>query len=144
MPPETAPKLAPDAPATNAALLVELFTEELPPKALKRLGDAFCAGLVEGLRSRGLAGADAKVDGFATPRRLAVRIATVASQAPDRSVEVKGPSAATKVSAVHVMDKSLMAMIEGDAPAGSYTVSWQSAGGDGHFQKGEFAFTLKK
>jgi len=69
------------------------------------------------------------------------------SEVPDAKVskvEVKGPSAATKVSAVHVMDKSLMAMIEGDAPAGSYTVSWQSAGGDGHVQKGEFAFTLKK
>ena len=36
-------------------LLIELFTEELPPKALKRLGDSFCASVLEGLRSRGLA-----------------------------------------------------------------------------------------
>lgn len=69
------------------------------------------------------------------------------SDAPDAKVskvEIKGPSVATKLSELHVMDKSLMATVEGDAPAGSYTVSWQSAGADGHIQKGEFAFTLAK
>ncbi len=79
-------------PQAGAPLLVELFTEELPPKALKRLGEAFCAGLLEALRARGLAGADARAEHFATPRRLAARIAPVLAQAPDRSVDVKGPS----------------------------------------------------
>jgi glycyl-tRNA synthetase beta chain len=76
-------------------LLIELFTEELPPKALQRLGDAFCAGIADGLRARGLAGADAAVRGFCSPRRLAVRVDDVLHQAPDRAVELKGPS--TKV-----------------------------------------------
>ena len=50
-------------------LLVELFTEELPPKALKKLGDAFASGIHSGLISRGLVAPDAKVEMFATPRR---------------------------------------------------------------------------
>jgi len=80
------------SPATTAPLLVELFTEELPPKALARLGEAFAEGVADGLRSRGLAAADARVERFATPRRLAVRVHDVLSQAPDRQVEQKGPS----------------------------------------------------
>ncbi|MBN9459988.1 MAG: glycine--tRNA ligase subunit beta [Burkholderiales bacterium] len=99
MPPEAAtalPKAAhpqtTGAAAAVAPLLVELFTEELPPKALRRLGEAFAAGVAEGLRSRGLAEADARVEAFATPRRLAVRVDPVAARAPDRSIEVKGPS----------------------------------------------------
>ncbi len=66
-------------------LLVELFTEELPPKVLKKLGDAFASGIHAGLISRGLVAADAKVEMFATPRRLAVRIADVAGIADDRA-----------------------------------------------------------
>ena len=45
---------------------------------------------------------------------------------------------------LHVMDKSLMAMVEGGTPDGTYTVSWQSAGPDGHIQKGDFTFTVKR
>jgi glycyl-tRNA synthetase beta chain len=70
-------------------LLVELFVEELPPKALRRLGDVFAGGLLRGLQSRGLAAADAAVTGFATPRRLAVHIAGVGTRAPDRQVAHK-------------------------------------------------------
>ena len=70
-------------------LLVELFTEELPPKALKKLGDAFASGIHAGLISRGLVAADAKVEMFATPRRLAVRIADVAGMASDRAESKK-------------------------------------------------------
>ena len=44
----------------SANLLVELFTEELPPKALKRLGDAFAGGIVEGLKGSGLLDATSK------------------------------------------------------------------------------------
>lgn len=68
------------------------------------------------------------------------------SEVPDAKVskiEIKGPSAATKAGALHVMDKSIMAMIEGNTPAGVYTVSWQAAGGDGHIQKGDFTFKVK-
>jgi glycyl-tRNA synthetase beta chain len=71
------------------SLLVALFTEELPPKALKKLGDAFADGIRAGLNARGLCAADAAHEMFATPRRLAVSIAGVASVAPDRAESKK-------------------------------------------------------
>ncbi len=77
---------------TSAPLLIELLTEELPPKALRALGEAFAAAIANGLRERGLAAADTAVTSFATPRRLAVLLAAVASQAEDRVIEVRGPS----------------------------------------------------
>jgi glycyl-tRNA synthetase beta chain len=70
-------------------LLVELGTEELPPKALKSLGLAFRDGIVDGLKQRQLG--FGRVQWFATPRRLAVLILEVQLQAPDRSAEVLGP-----------------------------------------------------
>ncbi|MFP5340850.1 MAG: glycine--tRNA ligase subunit beta, partial [Gammaproteobacteria bacterium] len=73
----------------RANLLVELFTEELPPKALKRLGDAFAGGVVDGLRTAGLLDATSVVRTYATPRRLAVSISAVLNKAPDRPVEQK-------------------------------------------------------
>ena len=60
---------------TGATLLVELLTEELPPKALPKLGQAFSNAIVAGLRTRGLAAADGAFRWFATPRRLAVTVA---------------------------------------------------------------------
>jgi len=71
------------------ALLVELFVEELPPKSLRKLGEAFAHGLREGLRARGLCQADAALEIFASPRRLAARVAAVRQQAPDRAVSHK-------------------------------------------------------
>ena len=76
----------------RAPLLVELLTEELPPRALNALGEAFGQGIAEGLKSCGLASTDTVQQVFATPRRLAVRIPDVLAQATDRVVEVKGPS----------------------------------------------------
>ena len=73
----------------NANLLVELFVEELPPKALKKLGDAFAGVLAEQLRAQGLAGADAKVTAYASPRRLAAHITEVAAKAADQAVRQK-------------------------------------------------------
>ena len=55
---------------TTQNLLVELFVEELPPKALKKLGDAFASQLAEQLRAQGLVNADSVVTAYATPRRL--------------------------------------------------------------------------
>ncbi len=68
------------------ALLVELQTEELPPKALKALGEAFASAVVEGLGRVGLVEADTGFETFATPRRLAVRVPAVRVQAADREV----------------------------------------------------------
>ena len=69
-----------------ATLVVELLTEELPPKALKRLGDAFANGIVAGLTHRGFLDATSVVTTFATPRRLAVTITKVGNVAPDSEV----------------------------------------------------------
>lgn len=73
-------------------LLIELFTEELPPKALSRISEAFAQSLLNSLVERGLAEAGTAIERFATPRRLAVRIARVLAHAPERTVEAKGPS----------------------------------------------------
>ena len=70
----------------NKNLLVELFVEELPPKALKKLGEAFAALLADGLKAQGLAAADARTTAYATPRRLAVHVTGVAPKAADRQL----------------------------------------------------------
>jgi glycyl-tRNA synthetase beta chain len=70
-------------------LLVELFVEELPPKALKRLGESFAATLSESLRAQGLVADDASVTPYASPRRLAAHIAGVAARASDKPVSQK-------------------------------------------------------
>jgi glycyl-tRNA synthetase beta chain len=70
-------------------LLVELGTEELPPKALKALGLAFRDGIVDGLKQRELNYGD--VQWFATPRRLAVLVFDVQIRAPEKTVEILGP-----------------------------------------------------
>ena len=76
---------------SNATLLIELGTEELPPKALKSLGLAFRDGIVQGLSSRKLS--HGEVQWFASPRRLAVKIAQVTLRGEDEAVEVLGPPA---------------------------------------------------
>jgi glycyl-tRNA synthetase beta chain len=73
----------------SATLLVELFTEELPPKALKRLGDAFASAIADHLRGAGLLDATSRPRAFATPRRLAVSIPSVLEKGRDRPVEQK-------------------------------------------------------
>ena len=74
---------------TTQNLLVELFVEELPPKALNKLGAAFSGVLVEQLQAQGLAAADAVVTAFASPRRLAAHVTGVAAQAADKAVQQK-------------------------------------------------------
>ncbi|HEX7647861.1 MAG TPA: glycine--tRNA ligase subunit beta, partial [Noviherbaspirillum sp.] len=73
----------------NQTLLVELLTEELPPKALARLGDAFAAGIFNGLKSRDFVDADSVATAYATPRRLAVSITKVRATSPDKSIREK-------------------------------------------------------
>ncbi|MEJ5992635.1 glycine--tRNA ligase subunit beta [Ramlibacter sp. PS3R-8] len=70
-------------------LLVELFVEELPPKALKKLGESFAGVLLEQLRAQGLASQESKVTTYASPRRLAAHVTAVASQGADKSVSQK-------------------------------------------------------
>ena len=72
-----------------ANLLIELHTEELPPKALKALSEAFAAGIEKGLRGRHFLTADSRVTAFGAPRRLAVHITQVAARSPDQSFRQK-------------------------------------------------------
>jgi len=70
-------------------LLVELLTEELPPKALARLGEAFAQGIHGGLGKREMLAAGSAARAFATPRRLAVEVTGVKAASEPRAVEVK-------------------------------------------------------
>jgi glycyl-tRNA synthetase beta chain len=73
----------------HATLLVELLTEELPPKALARLGDAFAEGIAQRLAARDLIEGELSFERYATPRRLAVTIKNVRSVAPEKQVREK-------------------------------------------------------
>src|SRR5712692_3005633 len=72
-------------------LLVELLTEELPPKSLKTLAKAFGAGLAVELRQDGFLKSESITRVFATPRRLAILISRVLEQSPDKRTEFTGP-----------------------------------------------------
>jgi glycyl-tRNA synthetase beta chain len=73
----------------HATLLVELLTEELPPKALARLGDAFAEGIAQRLAARDLIEGELSFERYATPRRLALTIRNVRDVAPEKHVREK-------------------------------------------------------
>ena len=73
----------------NKNLLVELFVEELPPKALNKLGEAFASVLFESLKTQGLTLENASVTAFASPRRLAAHVMYVKDKADDKQVSQK-------------------------------------------------------
>ncbi len=73
-------------------LLVELLTEELPPRSLEALARGFRDNLTNDLESAGLRGTGSSARYFATPRRLAVSISRVLALAPDARERVQGPS----------------------------------------------------
>lgn len=74
------------------ALLIELGTEELPPKALDGLAEAFARGICDGLRKRGVEAELAAARAFASPRRLAVHVPAVASAQAEQHIERRGPA----------------------------------------------------
>ncbi len=74
---------------TTQNLLVELFVEELPPKALKKLGESFAATLADSLKAQGLVAAEGSITAFASPRRLAAHVTIVAERAADKPVTQK-------------------------------------------------------
>jgi glycyl-tRNA synthetase beta chain len=71
------------------SLLVELFTEELPPKALPKLGQAFADGLCAALTQHGLVGKENTIVAFASPRHMAVRLTQVHDEAPEQAFSEK-------------------------------------------------------
>lgn len=78
----------------NHSLLIELFTEELPPKALKNLGEHFSRNVVQGLIDARLIDNADNYSAFATPRRLAVLVPNTQAVQPDMQIVKKGPSVA--------------------------------------------------
>ncbi|MGZ8256979.1 MAG: glycine--tRNA ligase subunit beta, partial [Gallionella sp.] len=80
-------------------LLVELLVEELPPKSLKKLGESFAQLLSNGLVEQGLVADPAEFIMYATPRRLAVVVKEVLSQAADKAVTHKLMPASVGLSA---------------------------------------------
>ena len=80
--------------AKSAALLVEIGTEELPPKALDTLADAFAKGIVDGLEKSGIAIDAENAKTYCSPRRLAVLIPAVARDQPEQVIERRGPALA--------------------------------------------------
>ncbi len=82
-----------------ASLLIEIGTEELPPKALDTLAEAFSQGIIEGLEKHGIT-LDAKnAKTYCSPRRLAVLVPAVAHQQPDQAIERRGPALAAGLDA---------------------------------------------
>ena len=77
------------------ALLIELLTEELPPKSLQALGNRFAEGIFKRLVEQGFVGSTERYEPHATPRRLAVLIEAVIDQQPEQTVERKGPAIAS-------------------------------------------------
>ena len=72
-----------------ATLLVELLTEELPPKALRTLGSSFGSGIVSSLRKQNFVSEDVRYETFATPRRLAIIINDVLGVSPEETINQK-------------------------------------------------------
>ncbi|MCM8613877.1 glycine--tRNA ligase subunit beta [Accumulibacter sp.] len=83
----------------NETILIELRTEELPPKSLKLLSEAFADAVFSALRAQEFTTAASVCTPYATPRRLALTISEVAGRQPDRLLEKKGPAVAGAIDA---------------------------------------------
>ena len=97
----------------NATLLIELLTEELPPKALSRLGETFAQQVHAGLSGHALVPADGACAWFATPRRLAVRVPGVLAVAPDATAFEKIMPVAVALDAAGQPTPALKKKLEG-------------------------------
>jgi len=95
-----------------ASVLVELLTEELPPRALPRLGETFATVIFEGLRARGLLAEDKGFRWYAAPRRLAVTVPAVRAVAPAREVTEKIMPVAVALDAAGRPTQALLKKLE--------------------------------
>jgi glycyl-tRNA synthetase beta chain len=120
------------------ALLIELLTEELPPKSLQDLGDRFAAGILARLKELGFAPERAAMTPYASPRRLAVLIDAVLAQQDDRDVERKGPAVTAGIGPDGKRSKAL----EGFARSCGVTVEKLQKAGDGKAEY--FVFRSRK
>lgn len=90
------------------SLLIELGTEELPPKALDELSQAFLEGIVLALGKRGIEASLDQARAYCTPRRLAVLVPAVVATQPDQHVERRGPAVNAAVDAQGQPSKALL------------------------------------
>ena len=93
-------------------LLIELFTEELPPKALKSLGESFASSIVSSLSKKSLVAAQPTFQSFCSPRHLAVLVDYVSDFAADQTMELKGPSAKVGLDAKNEPTQALIKWAE--------------------------------
>ncbi|MCX8961093.1 glycine--tRNA ligase subunit beta [Erwinia psidii] len=89
---------------TDKTFLVEIGTEELPPKALRNLAESFAANVTAGLDASGLS--HGEISWYAAPRRLALKVADLSTAQPDREVEKRGPAIAAAFDANGVATKA--------------------------------------
>lgn len=94
--------------AEHKPLLIELGTEELPPKALDELSSAFLRGIRDGLAKRSIKAALDQAKAYATPRRLAVHIPAVAQAQPEQTIERRGPAMNAALGADGLPSKALL------------------------------------
>ncbi len=91
----------------NETLLIELRTEELPPKSLKALSESFAASVFAALKEQAFTAPDSICTAYATPRRLALTVTGIAAQQRDRIIEKKGPAVASGLDAAGKPSKAL-------------------------------------
>ena len=97
----------------KATLLIELLTEELPPKSLTKLGLSFLEQMQKSLAEAGFIASDNAGQYFATPRRLAVQFLDCLETQPDRTIEKKGPAVSAGVGADGTPTKALEGFMRG-------------------------------
>jgi glycyl-tRNA synthetase beta chain len=94
--------------SATKSLLIELGTEELPPKALDELSAAFLRGICDGLAKRGVAAELDLAQAYASPRRLAVHVPGMAATQPEQTVERRGPALSAGLDAEGQPSKALL------------------------------------
>jgi glycyl-tRNA synthetase beta chain len=94
--------------SATKSLLIELGTEELPPKALDELSAAFLRGICDGLAKRGVAAELDLAQAYASPRRLAVHVPGVATTQPEQTAERRGPALSAALDAEGQPSKALL------------------------------------
>lgn len=94
----------------NKTLLLEIGTEELPPKSLNRLRETFAEQVEAGLNQAQLPFSG--IESFATPRRLALRIAGLGTQQPDQDIERRGPAKKAAFDAEDQPTKALLGFMK--------------------------------
>jgi glycyl-tRNA synthetase beta chain len=97
----------------KATLLIELLTEELPPKSLTKLGLSFLEQMQKSLAEAGFIAPDNTGQYFATPRRLALEFKDCLETQPDRTIEKKGPAVSSGVGADGTATKALEGFMRG-------------------------------